>query len=497
VLALAALIFGGRTPVGSSAMPISAVALSARRIPGPTSMPPPVHRLPSRLTRRTSLNQVSTDFRTAPIDPTSAERLDAAGLRLALVDTSDRDAFAAWLQADMRGFHAGRLNDDLLEANLNGLAYRRTTGVFDDGLLDNVTPVGTVNSWIGELTVPGTRTIPGWAISSVTVASTHRRKGIARNLLESELRTAASLGVPLAMLTVSESSIYGRFGFAAAAMAAGLRIDTRRITWTGPAPAGRLQFITQEQFRKYVPALSNRVRLTVPGEVELWGLRWDQISGIVTEDKSAAGKLRGVRYDDEKGKLQGLVLYRVKGSDDDFTEHTLEVAYLISATPDAYAALWRFVLEVDLVSEVRAWLRSVDEPLRWMVSDMRAIRSSPADHQYLRILDVKAALQARAYASPGNIAFVVTDELGFAAGRFLLEIDGKGNGEVRPLEAAAPRGVAAVALSVNELSAIYLGGVPASTLVAAGRIKELRPGSAAVVDGAFRSARTPSLSAWY
>src|SRR5215218_11282255 len=101
---------------------------------------------------------MSTDFRTAPIDATSAERLAEAGLRLSLVDTSDRKAFGAWLQADMRGFHAGRLNDELLEKHLEGLAYRRTTGVFDDQLIDPVDPVATVNSWISDVTVPGNRT---------------------------------------------------------------------------------------------------------------------------------------------------------------------------------------------------------------------------------------------------------------------------------------------------------------------------------------------------
>jgi predicted acetyltransferase len=440
---------------------------------------------------------MSTDFRTAPIDATSAERLAAAGLRLDLVDTADREAFSAWLQADMRGFHAGRLNDELLEKNLAGLAYRRTTGVFDDGLIDPKSPVATVNSWTGEVTVPGGRTVPGWAISSVTVAPTHRRKGIARNLLEAELRTASELGVPLAMLTVSESSIYGRFGFAAAAMTAVWKIDSRRAKWTGPTPGGRLQFISAEQFRALAPGLFDRVRLTVPGEVPLWDLRWDQMAGLANEDKDAAAKFRAVRYDDEKGKLQGLALYVVKGGDEDFTKHTLELHHLTAATPDAYAALWRYVLEVDLVSEITASLRSVDEPVRWMISDMRAVTFSPSDHQYLRILDVKKALEGRAYAASAVIALVVTDELGFAQGRFLLEIDGKGVGEVRPMQSVAPRGSAALALTVNELSAIYLGGVSVATLVTAGRIKELRSGSAAVVDGAFRSPRTPSLSIWY
>ncbi|MGO8609645.1 GNAT family N-acetyltransferase, partial [Rhizobium johnstonii] len=77
------------------------------------------------------------------------------------------------------------------------------------------------------MSLPGA-TVPACAISSVTVAPTHRRRGLLRQLMAGELRTAASVGFPLAALTVSESSIYGRFGFGAAVAAAEWEIDVRR-----------------------------------------------------------------------------------------------------------------------------------------------------------------------------------------------------------------------------------------------------------------------------
>jgi hypothetical protein len=55
----------------------------------------------------------------------------------------------------------------------------------------------------------------------------------------------------------------------------------------------------------------------------------------------------------------------------------------------------------------------------------------------------------------------------------------------------------ALTLGVPELSAIYLGGVRATTLAAAGRIVESGPGAAALADGMLRSAVTPYLSIWY
>ena len=443
-----------------------------------------------------SLTFMGSDFLHAPIDPVSGERLADSGLRVGLVDTEDRAAFAAWLHANMRGFHDGRASDELLTAHLDGLADRRATGVWDEGSDDVASPVATVASWPAQLTVPGERTVTAWAISSVTVAPTHRRKGIARALLEAELRTAASLMVPLAMLTVSESAIYGRFGFAPAAMAADFRIDTRRARWTGPATSGRLQFVTLEQVRAQLPALFDRARLASPGQLEVWGLRWDQITGLVSDDKDRTKNLRAVRYDDEGGELQGFALYRVTGGDDDFSAHSLEVEYLLSATDDAYAALWRYLLEVDLVSEVKAHLRSVDEPLRWHISDQRAVKVWTWDHLWLRILDVTASLEARSYVAPGRIVIELADDMGFAAGRYLVSVDG-GAATVTTLDGAAPDDAAELSMTVNELSALYLGGVSAATLVAAGRITELRPGSAVALDTVFRSPRAPWLSVWF
>ena len=66
-----------------------------------------------------------------------------------------------------------------------------------------------------------------------------------------------------------------------------------------------------------------------------------------------------------------------------------------------------------------------------------------------------------------------------------------------PLDGEAPADAASLALSVNELGALYLGGVSARTLVRAGRITELRPGSADAVDAAFHSPVTPWLSSWF
>jgi len=440
---------------------------------------------------------MTEDFTSLPIDRESADLVAAQGLRLGLVDTSDGEKFAKWMQVDARGFHGPMVSDGSLEEWRRGIADRRTTAVWDDAEPDPTVPVATTNSWPTDLSVPGERSIRSWAISSVTVAPTHRRKGIARALLEGELRTASALGVPMAMLTVSESTIYGRFGFAPAALSTSWKVNTKRAAWTGPATPGAVRFVSVQDARALAADIHERVRLESPGEIPVWAHRWDQNFGLAEgEEKDRWKKLRAVRYDDTDGVPQGVALYQVRGGEEDFTAHIAELLYLVSATDDAYSALWRYVLELDLVTEVQAWLRSVDEPFQWQIADFRAARANPQEHQYLRILDVAACLEGRGYAAPGRLGFEVADRLGFASGMWLLEVDADGKGAVTRAE-TFPDDVAVVSLSVNELSSIYLGGVRADTLARAGRITELRSGAAAAIDASFRSVRTPWLSIWY
>ncbi|MDH6180048.1 putative acetyltransferase [Microbacteriaceae bacterium SG_E_30_P1] len=433
-----------------------------------------------------------------PLDPTSAAAIADAGLRYALVDPGDEAGGVAWVRADVRGFHADDVDHKDAVDNLRAFTDRRMTGVYDDTAASPEIPVATVSSWVTSLTTPGTpeqtQTMDAWAISSVTVSPTHRRRGIARALLEGELRTAVAGGLPLAALTVSEATIYRRFGFACAVLVADWSIDTRRAKWTGPAARGRVQFVERAALRAQADDIERRARRSIPGEVDRWGRRWDEFFGLTPDTEKESKGLRAVRYDDENGEPQGFALFKLKEHESDFSAHTVVVTEFVAVTDDAYAGLWRFLLELDLVTEVRASLRSVDEPLRWMVADARAVRkTAESDHLWLRVLDVPATLTSRRYAAPGSIAFDVRDALGFAAGRFVLSTDASGAAACTASDAPAD---AEVSLDIAELGALFLGGISAATLRAAGRLTAT-PDAAAAIDRLFLSPTPPRLGIWF
>ena len=430
---------------------------------------------------------MGNDFLDLPIDPTSRERLASDGLRLELVDISDKDAFAAWSRAESRGFHSPLQTEAAIEQRHGYFTDRRISGVYDDSLPVPEEPVATTMVWPADLTVPGHRAVQSWAISDVTVAPTHRRRGVARALLEAELRTAQAYGTPIATLTVSESTIYGRFGFGPAALARDLTIDTRRASWTGPQPDGRVHFVSGQQLIDDGLALVERVRLATPGQIAYDGILWERQLGLMVGDEDAK-KQRFVRYDDAAGQMQGFASYTLTENPDDFTQHRLDLLHLVTATDDAYAALWRFVLELDLVAEVRAHLRPVDEPLRWMVSDFRAVKVTELDHLWIRILDAPAALEARTYAAPGRVVLGVSDPFGACDGSWALEVDAAGQATVTATDEPAD-----VSMDVTGLATIYLGGVSPLMLAAAGRMR----GNVAQLETMFRSPVAPFLSIWF
>ncbi|WP_165314239.1 GNAT family N-acetyltransferase [Agromyces protaetiae] len=446
------------------------------------------------------------DFRSSPVDRAAEVSLGARGLEYRLVDTADHAAFDAWSQADNLAFHHPRPREIDLEHERRVFAERRVIGVYDSTSARPDVPVATVSSWPTGLSMPGGRSVDAWAVSSVSVAPTHRRRGIARALMEAELRDAVAAGAAVAMLTATEATIYGRFGYSPAARAATVHVDRRRARWSGPDAPGRTHLVDPASLREIAPQLVRRAVARTPGEVDRWGGLLDRVLGLVDPESAGSRAVRAVRYDDEHGEPQGFAAYRVTRNPNE--PGVLEFDFLAAATDDAERALWRTLVEVDFVDEVRGLLRSVDEPLPWLLDDPRAIAVDHlGDHLWVRVLDPVAALGSRRFGAGGTLTLDVDDPLGYAHGVFELEVSGDGRAEVRKVEDAPDASAAGssrrsrraggLRLGVRELGSILLGDVAPSLLARAGRVHESSAGSLEVADRLFRSARAPHLSIWF
>lgn len=430
------------------------------------------------------------DARDIPTDDASRERLSAAGLDYRAVDLGDDAAATPFLRAVGRGFLGGEEPADALAHSRETVSQRRTTGVFRPDAPADALPVATIDSWVTPLTVPGGAEVAMWAISGVTVAATHRRRGIARALLEGELRSAHGAGIAIAGLTVSEATIYGRYGFGSALPAVRFTVDTRRAGWGGYEPSGHLEYRERVELVDDLAAVHDRVRRTRSGRIAGWSGRWEQFAGTAAGETDRE-KVRGVRHVDADGETRGVLVYTVSDRSGTF-RFGLNVRMLVAETTDARAALWRFALQHDLVDEVTADLQAPDDPLPWLVADQRGVTQEVHDHGWLRILDIVAALEARRFAAPIDLVLAVDDPLGFAAGSWRLRVDAEGAATIEPGEGAS----ADLTLGVAALSSLYAGAVRATALAGAGLIV----GEASAVerlDLAFATSPAPSLDIWY
>ena len=167
-------------------------------------------------------------------------------------------------------------------------------------------------------------------------------------------------------------------------------------------------------------------------------------------------------------------------------QNELKVEHLIASTPSAIAALWRYLLDVDLVATVKAWDRPADEELLWLIAEPRRLKFMLSDGLWVRLIDIPESLQGRRYAADGRLVFEVDDAFRPAtAGRYELVVEG-GEGTCRRTDSEPD-----LSCGVDGLGAAYLGGNPFGQLARTQQIRELAPNALARADAMFASDPSP------
>ena len=370
-----------------------------------------------------------------------------------------------WLDAVMRGFHQGRATDEfrtrwLKVARADSVVNR---GVWDTnslGLSSDV-PVATFAHFTKSLNA-GAAVVDAWMISDVTVAPTHRRRGLMRRLMTENLDAAVAAGMPVAVLTASEGGIYQRFGFGPATREARVRVDTSSAFRLRRAPddGGRVVMADPAESWPAASAAFARHHESTRGALQRPTFYEDWIRGYDWDEQGESRKQRvGVRLGPD-GEPDGYVVYEIKRGD----ETEVKVHDLVAGTPTAYLALWQFLADIDLARVVVGPAPAVD-PLAHALVDHRVRRvTSLPDHLWVRVLDLAAALEARPWFADGSLVLRVEDPLGHADGTVRLTGQG-GRATVTPSTEHPD-----VTLDVETLGTLWLGDVAVDPLARAGRV---------------------------
>jgi len=410
-------------------------------------------------------------------------------LQLRTVDVDDDAVLDRWMSTTAMIFHAPFLvTPERRDFRRDELRTHRLTGMFDGDQL-----VSTYRSWDWQLTLPGGTTVTTDAISSVTVRASHRRRGALTAMITADLADAARRGLPAAVLIASEAGIYRRFGFGPATESATWALDLGQVRIGGWVPrVGSVEVVTPQELRPVAPQVFADAR--GPGDTDRSTWWWDSHTEVTRAPGDTPRPRFGVLYRDPAGTPAGYLLYTAQ---EEYRGRvnltTASVDDLQAATPAAYAALWTFLAELDLVATVRADDRRADEPLPALLADPRtARRESNCDFLWTRLLDPVAALSARRYETAGTAVFELTDPLGYATGRYRLEVDGAGTGVAARTDATAE-----LTLPVDQLSAGWLGGGDLLAAHAAGRIDEHVPGGVQRLALLLRTLRAPWSGTWF
>jgi predicted acetyltransferase len=358
--------------------------------------------------------------------------------------TPTEEMFPAIVAADGQAFGITYTPEDIEAADaMNDLERFRVA-------LDGSDIVGIAGSFEKELTLPGGAIVSCTAVTWVSVAVTHRRRGLLRSLMDAVHDDGAARGEAVLALTASEGAIYQRFGYGVATRIAVSSIDRRRTNVRDEfrPPHGSVRLVDPTAELDTLVERYDRYRRSQPGELSrdhTWIRelirRWSP--GLVValhDDGYAAWKVEARWHDGHPA-------------------HELTVLDLVAATDDAHGALWSTILSVDLVGPIRSVGHvALDDPLRYLIDDPRALRTTELnDHVWLRPVDIAGCFGSRSYR--------VDDHL-------VIELEGR-RWEITADGCSATDAEADLVLQPPAAGTLLLGGISASEL-ARGRLLEAR-----------------------
>jgi predicted acetyltransferase len=335
---------------------------------------------------------------------------------------------------------------------------------------------------------PFTMTVPrgevGCAgITVVGVLPTHRRRGVLRSLMRVQLDDVRERGEAIAALWASEEAIYGRYGYGLASLAGEIQLPrTYAALRDGGAVSGAVRLLTAEEARDRLPAIYERVRVQTPGMFARTAEWWETRQTSDPPERRQGGGEKNYAVVELEGRDAGYAVYRLRSSfEAGASTGSVEVVEAMGDSAEGTLEIWRFLLGMDWMATVKAWLLPVDHPLFHLLLYPRRMQLRIGDALWVRLVDVEAALAARSYVGDGSVVLELADDFcPWNAGAWTVSAAGVERG-----------GEPELRLDVQALASVYLGGFTFAELARALRVDELREDAIARADALFATATQP------
>ena len=243
------------------------------------------------------------------------------------------------------------------------LEPERTLAIRDRGRI-----VAGTGIFTRRLAVPG-GVVPAAAVTLVGVPPTHRRRGLMSTLMRRQLADVHEGGrEAVAILWASEPVIYGRFGYGLATHDGATSTSPRGERSPAPDADAEVDLLTPADALRAMRAVHEAVWPTVPGMLDRDGPggRTASRTPRSTARAPAAARRR------HRGRLRAL--RRQAPVDEDGPDSEVVVMEALAATPEGEAAIWGYLIGLDLTRRVTWDLAPSDQPLMHMVAN--AVRAS-------------------------------------------------------------------------------------------------------------------------
>jgi predicted acetyltransferase len=258
-----------------------------------------------------------------------------------------------------------------------------------------------------------------------------------------------------------------------------MEITRRRATFRSGVPdPGGVRLVEGDELRTLAPPIHRRWARITPGAVSRSEGWWHVLLVDREHNRHGSSRMYHLAHPD------GYASYRMRRSDG-----VCEVVEVVAVTGEAYAALWRILLGLDLITTVRIKRGALDEPLPDLLTDARQVRTTELrDGMWARVLDVPAALSARRYAVELDVVVDVHDAFLDLGGRFRLR-GGPDGAECERVD-EAPDGET-VRMGIAALGSLLFGARRAQELARAGQVGAADPAVLRRLDAAMAADRSP------
>ncbi|WP_062076614.1 GNAT family N-acetyltransferase [Demequina globuliformis] len=367
----------------------------------------------------------------------------------------------------------------------------------NDEVRGEVGELAAVHASFGtEMITNGGGRVKTAGLSWLGVHPAHRRRGLMTAMMRDHFDRCIERGEAVSALYAMEAEIYSRFGYGMASQTVKASIPRGSGMWPVDGVDDLTIRLERADFDKHDQLVADlQAKLTRPATII-----------------NPVGSGRNARFTDPVGNRHGYEKWRIaivedrgepvayaffrRKADSEIGIHdgVCQVREHGALTAAASQKLWQTLLDFDLVGTTHTENLATDDPLLHQLKDARGARSKVIDNLWVRILDVKTALESREYYHDCDVTFSLTDKhVSANQGVWRIVVDGA-DAQVSKISDDATA-QADLSMNARHLSTIYLGGTSVESLSAAGQITEHTPGQARELAVAMLSPVAP-LTNW-